>query len=289
MEDVSVLDEDMDSSSMADTESVEPTPVEQNIPANITDPDPGSVPLVSERGNLKFPRALLDRGGYEILGMPLNKGLPVWVTHVNALELHVSIKAVLLNLVDHALQNKDANLPEMLRMYAWFPSGLLDVNQAKRKLCWDWIMSKDPMVPSIPGDLPPLQHCFWVKGYGISRAKDETLIKMDAVKSLNYESFRAILRQVANTCLTTNPGPVEIMGLTRRHWNELKEPTVNDLRSRVQKKKKKLGQKIRQLKSLQKILLQALHPPLTLRTGLRIKLAIRLQQLIRTLLGRKRW
>ena len=56
MEDVSVLDEDMDSSSMADTESVEPTPVEQNIPANITEPDPGSVPLVSERGSLKFPR-----------------------------------------------------------------------------------------------------------------------------------------------------------------------------------------------------------------------------------------
>ena len=140
---------------MADTEAVEPTPVEQNIPANITDPDPGSVPLVSERGSLKFPKALLDRGGYEILAMPLNKGLPVWVTHVNVLELHVSIEAVMLNLVDHALQNKDANLPEMLRMYAWFPSGLLDVSQAKRKLRWDWIMSKDPMVPSIPGDLPP--------------------------------------------------------------------------------------------------------------------------------------
>ena len=235
---------------MAVTEATEPTSVEHDKSAVVADPDPGSVPLVSEHGNPKFPRALLDRGGYEILGMPLNKGLPVWVTAVNVLELHVSIEAVLLNLVDHALQNKDANLPEMLRMYEWFPSGLLDIPQSKRKLRWDWIMSKDPMEPIIPGDVAPLQHCFWVKGYGISKAKDDKLIEADAVKSLNYKSFRAILRQVANTCITTTPGPVEIMGLIRRHWNELKEPTIHDLRSKVQKKKKRLRAKSQAAKKL---------------------------------------
>ena len=69
------------------------------------------------------------------------------MTTVNALELHVSIEAVLLNLVDHALQNKDANWPELLRLYDWFPVGLLDINQQKRKLRWDWIMSKNPNEP----------------------------------------------------------------------------------------------------------------------------------------------
>ena len=109
MSDVPVNDEEMLSSASTVTEETEPTEVEHDNSADIADPDPGSVPLVSEHGNPKFPRALLDRGGYEILGMPINKGLPVWVTTVNALELHVSIEAVLLNLVDHALQNKDAN------------------------------------------------------------------------------------------------------------------------------------------------------------------------------------
>ena len=250
MADVPVNDEEMLSSPLAGTEATEPTPVEQDIPADVTDPDPGSVPLVSEHGNPKFPRTLLDRGGYEILKMPLNKGLPVWVTAADVLELNVSIEAVLLNLVEHALQNKDANLPDMLRMYEWFPSGLLDVPQPKRKLRWDWIMSKDPLEPIIPGEVPPLLHCFWAKGFGQSKAKDDKLIEADAVKSLNYKSFRSILRQVSNTCITTNPGPVEIMGLIRRHWNELKEPTIHDLRSKVQKKKKRLRAKSQAAKKL---------------------------------------
>ena len=70
MSDVPVNDEEMLSSPSSATEETEPTEVVHDTPADIADPEPGSVPLVSERGNPKFPRALLDRGGYEILGMP---------------------------------------------------------------------------------------------------------------------------------------------------------------------------------------------------------------------------
>ena len=248
MADVQVNDEEMSSSPLASTEALEPTEVEQDTTAIVTDSDPGSLPLISEHGNPRFPRVLLDGGGYEILGMPINKGLPVWVTSVNALELHVSIEVVLLNLVDHALQNRDANWPELLRLYEWFPNGLLDISQQKRQLRWDWIMSKKPVEPVIPGEVVQ-QHCFWVRGYGLSKAKDDKLIEMDAIKALNYKSFRAILRQVANECITSTPGPVEIMGLCRRHWNDLKEPQVSDLRSRVIKKKKKIRGKNRAAKN----------------------------------------
>ena len=47
----------------------------------------------------------------------MNMGLPDWVTSATALELHVSIEAVLLNLVEQALKHEDANWPELLRLY----------------------------------------------------------------------------------------------------------------------------------------------------------------------------
>ena len=149
MSEVPANDEEMSSSPSAVTDETGPTEVEHSKTADIADPEPGSVPLVSERGNPKFPKALLERGGYDILRMSLNKGLPVWVTAANVLELNVSIEAVLLNIVWHALQSQDADLINMLRLYDWFPSGLLEVHQSKRKLRWDWIMSKDPLEPTI--------------------------------------------------------------------------------------------------------------------------------------------
>ena len=250
MSEVPANDEEMSSSPSAVTDETGPTEVEHSKTADIADPEPGSVPLVSERGNPKFPKALLERGGYDILRMSLNKGLPVWVTAANVLELNVSIEAVLLNIVWHALQSQDADLINMLRLYDWFPSGLLEVHQSKRKLRWDWIMSKDPLEPTIPGDLPPLLHCFWAKGFGQSKAKDDKLIQADTVKSLNFKSFRTILRSVCDFCITTTPGPVEIMGLVRRHWNELQEPSLDNLRSKVQKKKKRIRAKNQAAKKL---------------------------------------
>ena len=82
MADVQVNDEEMSSSPLASTEAPEPTEVEHDTTAIVAAPDQGSLPLISEHGNPRFPRVLLDGGGYEILGMPINKGLPVWVTSV---------------------------------------------------------------------------------------------------------------------------------------------------------------------------------------------------------------
>ena len=250
MSEVPDHDEEMSSSSGAVTDETGPTTVEQSTETSIADPEPGSVPLINEQGNPKFPTALLERGGYDMLRMSLNKGLPAWVTAANVLELNVSIETVLLNIVWYALQSQDADLVSMLRLYDWFPSGLLDVHQSKRTVRWDWIMSKDPGEPAIPGSLPPALHCFWAKGFGVSKAKDDMLIKADTVKSLNFKSFRTILLSVSDFCITKSPGPVEVMGLIRRHWNDLHEPSLDNLRSKVQKKKKRIRAKNQAAKKL---------------------------------------
>ena len=57
-------------------EALEPTEVEQNTNANAFTSPPGSLPLVSERGNPRFPRDLLVGGGFKILAHPINVGLP---------------------------------------------------------------------------------------------------------------------------------------------------------------------------------------------------------------------
>ena len=66
---------------------------------------------------------------------------------------------------------------------------------------------------------------------------------MNSYKTLNYLGFRAIIRSVANECIVDTPGPIEVGTISRRHWNALKEPSVNDLKTRVVKKKKKLRSK----------------------------------------------
>ena len=66
---------------------------------------------------------------------------------------------------------------------------------------------------------------------------------MNCYKTLNYHAFRAIIRQVANEVIVDSPGPVEVGHISRRHWNDLKEPTLHDLKVRVGKKKHKLRSK----------------------------------------------
>ena len=102
-------------------------------------------------------------------------------------------------------------------------------------------MSKKPEEPASGEEIRP--HVFWVRGYGQDKAKDDKLIEMNSFKALNYLSFRAIIRKVANECIVDTPGPCEIGSISRRHWNNLKEPSVNDLKTRVQKKKKKIRSK----------------------------------------------
>merc|ERR1712002_1352483 len=133
-----------------------------------------------------------------------------------------------------------ADVISMLRLYDWYPSGLLEINQDKRTERWDWIMAKDPGASTVSGSSTPSVHCFWAKGYGASVAKDDMLFKADIVKSLNFRSFRSILLQVSELCTTKSPGPVEVRGLIRRHWNDLCEPSLDNLRSKVKSKKKRL-------------------------------------------------
>ena len=249
MSDVATQDGDQSSSGVATDESG-PTDVEQSTEPVEADPEPGSVPLIKEQGNPKFPRTLMERGGFDMLRMSFNKGLPAWVTSTHVLDLNTSIEAVLLNITWYVLQTKDADVINMLRLMDWYPSGFLEIPQDKRTVRWEWIMAKDPGESSIPGKVTPTQHAFWVKGYGLSRAKDETLFKADVVKSLNFRSFRSILLQVSEDSLTKSLGPVEVMGMIRRHWNDLSEPTLDNLRNKVKSKKKRLRAKSQQAKKL---------------------------------------
>jgi len=246
-----VLAQDGDpSSSGAITDDHGPATAEQSIEPVVTDPEPGSVPLIKEQGNPKFPRALMERGGYDMLRMSFNKELPAWVTSTHVLELNTSIEAVLLNITWFVLQTKDADIINMLRIYDWYPGGLLEISQDKRTLRWDWIMAKDPKVSVEAGSVGPPQHAFWAKGYGVCMAKDEMLYKADIVKSLNFRSFRSILLQVSEACLARSLGPVEVMGMIRRHWNDLSEPSLDNLRSKVKSKKKRLKAKSQAAKKL---------------------------------------
>ena len=113
----------------------------------------------------------------------------------------------------------------------------MEVSQAKRQARWDWINSKKPEDTGAPGEVIQ-HHTYWLKGFGQDKAKDDKLIEMNSYKTLNYHAFRAIIRSVANECIVDTPGPIEVGTISRRHWNALKEPTVNDLKVRVVKKKK---------------------------------------------------
>ena len=52
-------DQEMSSESMPGTEAREPTEVEHDI-ADVAAPAPGSLPLITEHGNPRIPRVLLD-------------------------------------------------------------------------------------------------------------------------------------------------------------------------------------------------------------------------------------
>ena len=91
----------------------------------------------------------------------------------------------------------------------------------------EWIQSKKPAdTEGVEGNQ---HHTFWLKGYGSDKAKDDKMIESNCYKTLNYLGFWTIIRSVANEVRTTDPGPVEVGNLTRRHWDALKEPTIIDI------------------------------------------------------------
>ena len=101
---------------------------------------------------------------------------------------------------------------------------------------------------------------------------------MNSYKTLNYHAFRAIIRSVANEVIVDNPCPVEVGSISRRHWNDLKEPTVKDLKDRAGKKKKKIRSKsLAAKRPLQERPNKPCLTPLILRRDLRNKLELWLQ------------
>ena len=221
--------------------AIEPPHGEQHNNSDDSTPPPGSLPLFKEQGNPKFPKALLVGGGFEILANPICSGMSEWLVSESVLDLNTSIEAVLLHLLRNALANGDKSWPEFLRSFDWFPNALFDFGPAKRDARWDWIMSKGPADPSNFVATP--HHSFWLKGYGTDKVKDDKMIEANCYKTLNYFGFRGIIRSVASEVKLNDPGPVEVGNLSRRHWNNLKEPSISDLKKRVVKKKKRIRSK----------------------------------------------
>ena len=77
----------------------------------------------------------------------------------------------------------------------------------------------------------------------MDKVKDDKMIEANCYKTLNYFGFRGIIRTVASEVKLNDPGSVEVGNLSRRLWNNLKEPTISDLKKRVVKKKKRIRAK----------------------------------------------
>ena len=207
--------------------------VEQAPPVNEPAPPPGSLSFFRE-GSYKFPKALLVGGGFDILANPMCSGLQPFILSESILDLDTSIEGVLLFMLQKSLENGGKKWPELLKSFAWFPKVLFDIGQTKRTARWLWIESQEPDDHADFAEAP--RHSFWLAGYSNDKAKDDRMIESNGYKTLNYKEFRGIIRSVASEVKINNLGPIEIGGLSRRHWNALKEPTIVDLKSGKEKK-----------------------------------------------------
>ena len=140
-------DSSQDNSS-ADQERVlgEPSNEELSQSGDDPAPPPGSVPLFRE-GGFKFPKALLEGGGSDILRNPITHGLQEYLLSESILDVNTSIEGVLLYMLEQAYANRDKNWPELLLSFSWFPRVLGDVGQAKRDARWQWITEHEPADP----------------------------------------------------------------------------------------------------------------------------------------------
>ena len=123
--------------SSADQERVLREPSEDVQSQNGDDPvpAPGSLSLFRD-GGFKFPKALLEGGGSDILRNPIAHGLQEFLLSESILDVNTSIEGVLLYMLEQALENGDKSWPELLKSFAWFPRVLFDVGPAKRDARW---------------------------------------------------------------------------------------------------------------------------------------------------------
>ena len=232
-----LLDSSQDNSSLVQERVlVEPSNDEQTQNGDDTTPPPGSLSFFRD-GSFKFPKALLEGGGFEILRNPIARNLQEFLLSASIFDVNTSMEGVLLYMLEQALANRDKNWPELLLSYAWFPSVLAEVSQPKRTARWEWIISHEHAEPADLDATP--HHSFWLQGFGNDKIKDDRMIESNGYKVLNYAQFRGIIRSVASEIQSNSLGPIEIGNLGRRHWNALKEPEISDLKKRVVRKKKK--------------------------------------------------
>ena len=92
--------------SPADQERVlsEPSDDVQSQNGDDPSPAPGSLSLFRD-GGFKFPKALLEGGGFDILRNPICHGLQEFVLSESILDMNTSIEGVLLFMLQQALAN----------------------------------------------------------------------------------------------------------------------------------------------------------------------------------------
>ena len=78
---------------------IEPPNSNEEIP-----PVPGSVALFGD-GKLRFPNYRWNLGGFDILSNPLGKDVPPYMLQEGILDLEVSVEAVMLHILDQAVQH----------------------------------------------------------------------------------------------------------------------------------------------------------------------------------------
>ena len=93
---------------------------------NETTPPPGSLSFFRE-GAYKFPKALLDGGGFDNLANPICKGLQPFILSASILDMDTSIEGVLLYMLQQALENGEKSWPDLLKSFAWLPNVLFEV------------------------------------------------------------------------------------------------------------------------------------------------------------------
>ena len=87
----------------------EPSNDEQSQNGDDPAPAPGSLSLFRD-GGFKFPKALLEGGGSDILRNPIAHGLQEFLLSESILDVNTSIEGVLLYMLEQALANRDKKL-----------------------------------------------------------------------------------------------------------------------------------------------------------------------------------
>ena len=137
----------------------------------------------------------------------------------------------MLYILDNTLKHQGENWSTLLCGYTWFPKALSRLSPAKRLLPWERLMGQEPREPDSCTEAT--RHPFWLVGYADNKLKDDRIIANGGFKVINYSGFREVIAKAVLEISNKSLGPIEVGKLTRRHWNALNEPVIQDLQKRV--------------------------------------------------------